>query len=127
MAFVSLLGCLCVCSHAFNRSFFCFGSLQIFIFPVFDVFSLSQFAKCCHRNLFFAIWALLFCLGLYHFLCLTWLSAFFTFSLNFIPFLCGFLFLILSYLLIFFHLKSSSQNTLLSKLPVLACQMAFII
>lgn len=133
--FLAFLACvnifLFVCFHPYDKSmcFFYFGSLQIFSFLVF-VFSFSQSLKKLPQKFGFAIWALLFCLKLHHFLCIIWPPACLTF---FQP-----KHLLLRYLYFFFFLfflkgwiidasDGASQNALLSKVPILSCQMAFII
>lgn len=125
------------CFHPYNKSlcFFHFGSLQMFGFLVFDFFSLSWSSKVPSQKFVFAIWALLFILICITFsarygLLLFWifLSSFYSCPLWFLGFVG------MMSLNCFFILKGwvidasngSSPNTLLSKVPILACQMAFI-
>ena len=95
-----------VCFHPYDKSvsfvlahykYVAFLYLMLSLFP--------SLLKCSHRNL--AVWALLFCLELHHFLCLMWPPACLTFfCLNFHS--CPLWFLVFNtviYLNFFFLLK----------------------
>lgn len=129
--------CLLIfCFHPYNKSLccFCFGSLQMFGCLMFDFFSLSWSSKVLSQKLVLPFGPCC-SVNLHHFLCHVWPPAILNFSppsfysRPLISWVC-----LYDVFKLFFALKGwiidasngSSQNTLLSEIPILACQMAFI-
>lgn len=124
--------------------FFCFHPQQMFVFFSFWLttnvwlshvwFLFPGLLKCCHRNLFFPFGSCCYILICITFSAIYGLVLFKFFFHSFIPVLSDFLGVLIWCLKIVFVFKGwiidasngSSQNTLLSKVPILACQMAFI-